>query len=226
MKWPESAASHYLNLSNNLNMEQNDKDKRMLLIVDPQIDFINGTLPVPGAEDAMNNLARYIHDFGHLYGHIIITCDRHNLRHVSFKEYGGEWPPHCVESSVGAAVWPAVMQELPQFSAHCLFLYKGENHFQDEYSIFRAEEGRRAMALFLSGDRITHVDICGLAGDVCVKTTLQDALRLYPDKHYRILEDCTASLDDGKAIGELSDLLRNHNHKLDVTEENKCNNSL
>lgn len=44
------------------------KEKRMLLIVDPQIDFITGSLPVPGAEDAMNALALYLQEYGHLYG--------------------------------------------------------------------------------------------------------------------------------------------------------------
>ena len=74
------------------------KEKRMLLIVDPQIDFITGSLPVPGAEDAMNALALYLQEYGHLYGHIFITCDRHHLSHSSFKEYGGKWPPHFMDA--------------------------------------------------------------------------------------------------------------------------------
>lgn len=188
-------------------MNDIDKKKRMLLIVDPQIDFINGSLPVPGAEEAMNNLARYLQDFGHLYGHIIITCDRHPLHHCSFKEFGGEWPPHCVESSVGAAVWIPIMQQLPKLSAHTLFLYKGEDPEHDEYSIFRSEQGAQHMHIFLKDDQITHLDICGLAGDVCVKTTLGDLWELHPDIHYRILEDCTASLDGGETIHLLSEYL-------------------
>ena len=185
-------------------MEEIDKKKRMLLIVDPQIDFITGSLPVPGAEEAMNRLARYLKEFGNLYGHIIITCDRHPLRHSSFSEFGGEWPPHCVESSVGAAIWPPIMQQLPEFSSNILFLYKGENTLCDEYSIFGSEKGATAMHDYLSNDHISRLDICGLAGDVCVKTTFEDLLRLYPGIHYRILEDCTASLDGGETIRRLA----------------------
>lgn len=187
-------------------MEEQDKERRMLLIVDPQIDFIAGSLPVPGAEQAMNNLAQYLKESGDNYERIIITCDRHNLRHPSFKEYGGEWPPHCVQSSIGAAVWPSVMEQLPQYSRKTEFLYKGEDLFEDEYSIFRAESGARAMRIFLTRDEISQVDICGLAGDVCVKATLKDALHLYPKLHYRILEDCIASLDGGATIREFSKL--------------------
>ena len=181
----------------------------MLLIVDPQIDFITGSLPVPGAEEAMNNLARYLHESGNCYTTILITCDRHPLRHSSFKEFGGEWPPHCVESSVGAAVWPAIMKGLPPFSLNTRFLYKGEDPNKDEYSIFGSEKGAREMDSIISKEEISHIDICGLAGDVCVKTTLEDAIRLYPHIHYRILEDCIASLDGGKAISQLSELLSN-----------------
>ena len=34
--------------------------KKMLLVVDPQIDFVSGSLPVPGAAEAVIALAHYI----------------------------------------------------------------------------------------------------------------------------------------------------------------------
>lgn len=196
--------------------EMIDKEKRMLLIVDPQIDFITGSLPVPGASEAMDALARYVKDYGHLYGYIFITCDRHVMHHPSFKGFGGQWPSHCVESSVGAAVWPALMEQLKPFHHHLLFLYKGEDLFRDEYSIFRSEKGSFNMNIFLRDDQISHVDICGLAGDVCVKTTLEDALHLYPKIHYNILEDFTASLDGGEYIRSMSEALKRRNQYLDT----------
>ena len=33
---------------------------KMLLIVDPQVDFISGTLPVVGGAEAMDGLAEYV----------------------------------------------------------------------------------------------------------------------------------------------------------------------
>jgi nicotinamidase/pyrazinamidase len=36
--------------------------KRMLLIIDPQIDFINGALPVPGAAKALNALSNIFYN--------------------------------------------------------------------------------------------------------------------------------------------------------------------
>ena len=37
--------------------------KKILLIVDPQNDFITGTLPVEGAEERMKKLSKYPKEF-------------------------------------------------------------------------------------------------------------------------------------------------------------------
>ncbi|MDE7409315.1 MAG: isochorismatase family protein [Muribaculaceae bacterium] len=171
-----------------------DKTIRLLLIVDPQIDFINGSLPVPGAEQAMNALAEYVDLCGMDYTLICVTCDRHPLRHVSFKKFGGQWPAHCIESSVGAAVWPTLMKALEKHSDSVRFLYKGESLDKDEYSIFQSDKGAADMDKYIRHSHISHIDICGLAGDVCVANTLRDALRLYPDIRFSILHKFTAYL--------------------------------
>ena len=41
--------------------------KKLLLIVDPQVDFITGTLPVGGAAEAMDALATYVKEHGDEY---------------------------------------------------------------------------------------------------------------------------------------------------------------
>lgn len=181
----------------------------MLLIVDPQVDFINGTLPVLGAQEAMDSLARYVKECGKEYECIIVTCDRHPIGHSSFREFGGEWPRHCIESSVGAAVWPVLMERLIPLADRVSFLYKGEATATDEYSIFQSAEGARRMRGFLKDGKIAELDICGLAGDVCVKTTLEDAIRLYPGIQYRILEEYTASLDGGECMRSMAKTLAN-----------------
>lgn len=177
-----------------------EKDNKLLLIVDPQIDFIKGTLPVPCAEDAMNTLTAYVDEHGDDYGHILVTCDHHPLSHSSFKEYGGEWPAHCVMSSVGAAIWPPLMEALMKRPNQVEILYKGKDLNQDEYSIFQNRKGSQSLKVLLNDGKITDLDICGLAGDVCVKNTLEDAQALYPGIKYHILESCTASLDGGEYI--------------------------
>lgn len=168
--------------------------------MDPQIDFINGSLPVPGAVDAMDGLAAYVRENGREYRQIIITCDRHPMEHMSFKEQGGEWPPHCIESSVGAAVWPALMEQLIPLRRKVKFLYKGEDTGREEYSIFRSPNAAVIIDEIIREEQIEGVDICGLAGDVCVKNTLEDMLFRYANMHFHILEQFTASLDGGAYV--------------------------
>ena len=177
---------------------------KLLLIVDPQIDFITGTLPVPDAEAAMNALAKYIGENGSGYDLICVTCDRHPLRHISFTNYGGQWPPHCIESSVGAAIWPPVMKALEKQSSPVHFLYKGEKQDKDEYSIFQSDKGAAEMKKYILHSEISCIDICGLAGDVCVANTLRDAIRLYPSLRFCVLERFTASLDGGSTLETLA----------------------
>ncbi len=190
--------------------EQEVRKEKMLLIVDPQIDFINGSLPIPGAEEAMNALAEYVKTHGKEYDCIVVTSDRHSIHHTSFKEFGGEWPAHCIKSSVGAAIWPPLMEALLPFHHDLLFTYKGEDPDEEEYSIFRSERGSFSTncAIKYPSDRIIdEIDICGLAGDVCVAKTLEDAMELYPDIRFRILEPYTASLDGGKYVTEMNRML-------------------
>lgn len=166
--------------------------KRMLLIVDPQIDFINGSLPVAGAEKAMDSLACYVDEYGNNYDIICVTCDRHNMRHCSFAEFGGGWPPHCIESSVGAAIWPSLMTSLLKYSDKTHILYKGEDPSKDEYSIFQNPRGASFLDKIIKDKKIDYIDICGLAGDVCVASTLEDGVTIYPDITFYTIEDFIA----------------------------------
>ncbi len=63
--------------------------KKLLLIVDPQIDFITGTLPVAGAAEAMDALAKYVKEKGNEYTVKIVTADWHPYHHSSFADEGG-----------------------------------------------------------------------------------------------------------------------------------------
>lgn len=178
-----------------MSMDNTEDIKRILLIVDPQIDFINGSLPVPGADEAMDELSCYVNEYAGNYDIICVTCDRHNMQHCSFTEYGGEWPPHCIESSVGAAIWPPLMASLLKYSDKTHILYKGEDPSKDEYSIFQNPKGAAVLDSIISDNQIEEIDICGLAGDICVASTLKDGVNRYPEITFYTLENFTAYIN-------------------------------
>lgn len=174
--------------------------QRLLLVVDPQIDFISGSLAVPGAEAAMNALAESLSKAGHAYAAKVATCDRHPYDHCSFVEEGGPWPRHCVADTEGAAIWPGLVRPLFETAGPCRVLHKGEAREREEYSIFQNPASRKEILDLAAALDATGVDICGIAGDVCVLATLQDGVELLGAERFRVLAPFTPSLDGGEAL--------------------------
>lgn len=176
---------------------------KVLLVVDPQIDFITGSLPVPGAESAMNALAGYIRRHGPEYAHIIVTADRHPMRHCSFKQENGRWPRHCVADSAGASIWPPVMDALLEMPEKVAILHKGENAGVEEYSIFKNREAAEKILRIIEAENAGQIDVCGLAGDVCVADTLCDAMTMAGTAKLNVLTEFSPSIDGGATLGNI-----------------------
>lgn len=185
----------------NLEMKCSQKMKnKLLLLVDPQIDFITGSLPISGAEEAMNSLAQYIYANKGDYCNIVVTADSHPMNHCSFKREGGIWPIHCVADSVGAAIWPAIMNELLEVSDKVTVLHKGEDARKEEYSIFKNPTASEKIKHIIDTYNIDQIDICGLAGDVCVSDTIHDAIALNTCPQIYVLTAFSPSIDGGKTL--------------------------
>lgn len=176
---------------------------KLLLIIDPQIDFITGTLPVPDAQSAMDSLSEYIRNKSSDYTHVIVTADRHPMRHCSFISEGGKWPPHCVSDSVGAAIWPRLMDRLLDIPDKVTVLHKGQDAMTEEYSILKNEDAARQIPAIIKDKDIAQTDICGLAGDVCVSDTIRDWISFPVKTDLNILNEFTPSIDGGKTLDSL-----------------------
>lgn len=175
---------------------------RLLLIVDPQNDFITGSLPVGGAEEAMNALACYVAKTAAELDCVVVTGDRHQSGHCSFKEQGGEWPEHCVVSTEGAEIWPPLKKALEESGLPVAMLYKGCDAMSDQYSIFENPEAAEKLDRIVAERAIEVIDICGLAGDVCVLRTFLDAAARYGRDKIDVLTRFAPSLDGGKALNK------------------------
>lgn len=81
---------------------------KILLIVDPQVDFISGSLAVEGAKEKMDALANALQNGEIDCDYVMVTKDFHPSNHCSFKENGGQWPPHCVKGTAGSCVYETV----------------------------------------------------------------------------------------------------------------------
>lgn len=174
---------------------------KVILIIDPQNDFINGTLAVPGAEMAMLDLSYWYRNHLDELGVTFVTLDTHPKNHCSFKENGGEWPVHCVDSTHGWEVY----EHLRNILRYDEYFLKGLDPNKDEYSIFNegnedGEELLKSLNYLKDTEEELTIYIAGLAGDYCVANTIRDLINNGFKDNLVILTKCIASMDGGKRL--------------------------
>jgi len=161
-----------------------------LIIVDVQEDFCpGGALPIEKGDEVVPVLNRWIKAAIEKGVPIYASRDWHPARHMSFKERGGIWPPHCVQDTDGAAFHPDL--ELPK---HTIKVTKGVRFDRDQNSAF----DETGLAAHLREHGIERLWIGGLAKDVCVFATVLDARK--EDFEVEVITDATRAVTaDGGA---------------------------
>ncbi len=145
-----------------------------LLIEDLQNDFCSGgALAVPGGNEVVPVLNRYIDLFKEKGLPVFASRDWHPEGSSHFSDFGGIWPVHCVQGTDGAQFHPEL--RLPDDS---IVVSKGMDPAEDGFSSFEAisEEGKSFFEC-LEERGVRHLFIGGLATDYCVKYTVLEALR-------------------------------------------------
>ena len=184
------------------------KENRMLIIVDPQIDFTTGSLATAKGPEAMERLAQAI-DNGVLdkYTWVIITQDAHPANHCSFIEQGGVFPPHCVQGTEGMDVYPVLQKALEDSNfGNYHYMTKGDLADKEEFSIFQNAKSGEKLTAVIKEENFNGIDICGIATDYCVFETTKDLMAFYPAKQIRIVTNCLAAVDDNDT--KLADLMK------------------
>jgi nicotinamidase/pyrazinamidase len=186
-----------------------------LILVDVQLDFMPGGALACHQGDAMvpaiDQLLRQ-----RRFRHVVATQDWHPRGHISFASshpggaafdqielYGQPqtlWPDHCVQGTTGAELHPGI-----DWSTLDAVIRKGADPAVDSYSGFRENHGpdgtrpSTGLAGWLRERGVSEVAVCGLARDVCVLWTAQDARELgfTVSVLWDLSRPVTAATDDG-----------------------------
>jgi nicotinamidase/pyrazinamidase len=179
---------------------------KTLLIVDAQLDFMpGGNLEVKQGDDIVS----HINLIQPQYDLVLATQDWHPQHHISFasnhdnhkafedKMIDGYkqtlWPDHCVQGTKGAEFHP-------DMRTNCIetIFRKGTDSKIDSYSAFYDNHHKKSTGLagYLKDKGCKTIDICGLAGDICVYFTIKDALK--EGFQVRLLQRATRALDQSK----------------------------
>jgi nicotinamidase-related amidase len=142
-----------------------------LILVDIQNDFCpGGALAVNEGDQIVPIVNRLMSRFPL----VISTQDWHPPDHVSFRERGGPWPPHCVQGTRGAELHPDLKTDT---IAH--YFHKASSPDTDDYSEFAGKDDRgRTLDQVLRDHGTRKLYVVGLATDYCVLETVLDGLKL------------------------------------------------
>lgn len=190
---------------------------KTLIIGDVQNDFMpGGSLAVPEGDAIIEVINRISKKFDL----VVAIQDWHPPNHKSFaSNHKGKqpfeiidlngipqtlWPDHCVQGTSGADFHPG----LDTRRVEAIFR-KGVDPETDSYSAFFDNHRRRSTGLagYLREKGVTEVYGCGLAGDICVYYTLNDALRSRFSAV--MIEDAARPLDEKNYEAAKSDLVHN-----------------
>ncbi len=169
-----------------------------LIVVDVQNDFCpGGALAIADGDAVVPVLNDWIAEAQGRSVPVFASRDRHPVGHVSFKEQGGPWPPHCVQDTEGAGFHPAL--RLPE---DAVIVTKGGRFDQDQNSAF----DQTGLAWYLKQQGIKRVWIGGLAQDVCVAATALDAQAAGLETHVIVEATRPVAPEDGqRALAEMAD---------------------
>ncbi len=147
-----------------------------LIVVDVQNDFADpeGSLYVAGGEDVIPLVNRLGADAVAAGAPIVLTQDWHPESTPHFIDDGGVWPTHCVRDTWGAQLHPDLTVSGP-------VVRKGTRG-EDGYSGFTMRDPVDGSTVPTELDQllrdagVTSTVVVGIALDVCVRATAEDAL--------------------------------------------------
>lgn len=156
---------------------------KALIVIDLQNDFSEGG---PLAYKRSIDIIPKINRIRNLFDIVIFTKDNHPDNHSSFKTYGGNMPPHCIQGTDGAEINQNII-----FLKDDYVITKGTLQGYDSTSAFYdAEEIDKKTKLdsILKRHNINNVYLCGTGMEHCIFSTGVDCNRF--DYKCTVIKDC------------------------------------
>lgn len=152
--------------------------KKLLLVIDYQNDFVNGSLGFDNALQLENKMVDKIIEFEKNGDDIIFTLDTHNEDYLKSIE-GVNLPVlHCLDNSLGHQLYGKVKGY-------------GEKYLCIKKKTFGAIE----LYNLLINKEYEQIEICGVVTNICVISNAIICKSILPDTKIIILKDLCASFD-------------------------------
>ena len=152
--------------------------KKLLVVVDYQNDFVNGSLGFPGAEALEETICEKIRAYQKAGNDVVCTLDTHGEDYSETQE-GHKLPiPHCLRGTQGWELYGKTAE-----------LLKDCRKF--EKPVF----GSAGLFEFLRETPYSSIELCGLVSNICVVSNAVLARTAQPEAEIVVDAACTASND-------------------------------
>ena len=152
--------------------------RKILLVIDMQNDFINGTLGTPEAEAIVDRVAEEIAKYP--AGDVIATRDTHPENYLETQEGRNLPVVHCVKDTPGWELHPKIAAALKD----AVIIDK---------PTFGSKELAEKLALLAELDEL-EITLIGLCTDICVVSNALLVKAFLPETTVRVLADCCAGV--------------------------------
>ena len=152
---------------------------RLLIVVDYQIDFVDGTLGFPGAEALAGPIAQRIQEYRENGDDVVFTFDTHDIDYLETQE-GRKLPvAHCIRDTEGWDLYGAVAEAA-----------RDKDEFFCKPTFPSLELGQ-----WLEECEYAQVELCGLVSHICVLSNAVMAKAALPEAEIVVDAALTASYD-------------------------------
>ncbi|MCI8477842.1 MAG: cysteine hydrolase [Oscillospiraceae bacterium] len=155
--------------------------EKLLLVIDYQKDFVDGTLGFPGAEGLDGAIASKIDAYHAAGADVVFTFDTHSS-HYAHTQEGRKLPiPHCIEDTEG---WR-------------LYGETAKARRPDDLCFVKSTFPSLELADWLSMQNYAEVELVGLVSYICVLTNAVMVKSALPEAEVIVDASCTAGPDAG-----------------------------
>ncbi|MDR0831420.1 MAG: cysteine hydrolase [Bacillales bacterium] len=165
--------------------------KELLIVVDYQVDFVNGSLGFKGAELLEEGIVNKIREARKKKTEVCFTFDTHYENYLETNE-GKKLPiKHCLKGSEGFELYGKVKEQLKE----------------SDVVFYKETFGSLALANYLQKGQYTKIEIVGLVTNICILSNAILAKSALPEAEIIVIKSLVGTFDK-KLEEETFDLLK------------------
>ena len=152
-----------------------NEDKKLLLVIDMQNDFIDGSLGTKEAQEIVENVNKKISEYRNSNDIVVFTRDTHDEEYLNTSEGKNLPVKHCIKGTKGWQITSRI-------------------DVADDKIIDKPSFGSLELAEYVSNLEVSSIEIVGLCTDICVISNAMILKAKLPEVNISVDSSCCAGV--------------------------------